>query len=138
MAEYEIFYEGNLSTRCVHLENQDVIFTDAPKDNQGEGKKFSPTDLLAAAWGSCIMTIMGIHARRLKVDLKGSKARVVKIMHTTPPRRVAKLEFYFECPHEVPMEIARQLEQGGAQCPVHLSLHPDIIEELHFTWGKNR
>lgn len=136
MAEYEIVYEGDLSTRCVNLDNHDVILTDAPKDNHGRGERFSPTDLLAVSWGSCIVTIMGIHARRLGVEIKGSKVRVKKIMQQTPVRRIAKLEFHFECPHEVPVDVARQLEQAGAQCPVHHSLHPDIIEVMDFTWGK--
>ena len=135
MLEYEIWYEGDLRTRCIHSENKAEILTDAPKDNQGQGALFSPTDLLAVSLGSCMLTIMGIQANRLKVDIKGTKVVVTKEMQVHPVRRIAKITASFYCPHSVDPLIAKQLQHAAEQCPVHKSLHPDIVQEFHYQWG---
>jgi putative redox protein len=133
--DYEIWYEGDLSTRCIHLGNGDVIVTDAPKDNQGKGERFSPTDLLAVSLGSCMLTIMGILARKLNVDLKGTKVVVSKQMQNQPVRKIAKITLSFYCPHPVGPLIAEKLQRAAETCPVHHSLHPDLIQEIHYHWG---
>jgi len=135
MVEYEVWYEGDLSTRCIHKDNGDVIFTDAPKDNQGKGERFSPTDLLAVSLASCMLTIMGILARKLNVDLKGTKVTVSKHMQTQPVRRIAKITLSFFCPNPIDPLIALQLQKAAESCPVHHSLHPDLIQDIHYQWG---
>jgi putative redox protein len=135
MAKIEIFYTGNLSTRCIHTENGAEIVTDAPKDNQGRGEMFSPTDLVAAALGSCVLTLMGIMANKLKVDISGAKADVEKEMSKDSPRRIVKISVKVSCPKDFSSEIKAQLEKAGGHCPVHHSLHPDISQQIHFSWG---
>lgn len=135
MTQIEITYEGNLKTRCVHLDSLEEITTDAPKDNGGEGELFSPTDLLAAALGSCVLTVMGLYAKRLNVDLKGAKIKVEKQMEQAPSRRIGKLTLAFTCPHAFPKETTEKLEKAALHCPVHASLHPDIAQEFTFQWG---
>lgn len=135
MGKIDIFYTGNLSTRCIHTENEAEIVTDAPKDNHGRGEMFSPTDLLAAALGSCVLTLVGIMANKLKVDISGTKAEVEKEMSKQPPRRIARITVNVSCPKDFPQEIKAQLEKAGAQCPVHHSLHPEMIQEIQFHWG---
>jgi len=137
MEGYDIWYEGSLATRCVHRENKDVIWTDAPKDNHGRGEKFSPTDLLAISLGSCILTIMGIQAERLKVDLSGTKASVTKEMAKTPPRRIAKITILVTCPRSFSSELTAQLEKAALHCPVHHSLHPEVVQDITFQWGSS-
>lgn len=137
MAKIAIFYTGNLSTRCVHRENQSEIITDAPKDNQGRGEMFSPTDLLATALGSCVLTLMGIMANNLKVDISGAKAEVDKEMAKQPPRRISKITVKVSCPKDFPLEIKKQLEKAGSYCPVHHSLHPEMVQEILFSWGSS-
>jgi putative redox protein len=135
MVHIDIWYEGELSTRCVHAQNGAEIVTDAPKDNQGLGRVFSPTDLFAASLGSCMLTLMGIAAKRLHVDLKGMRARVDKEMAASFFRRIGKLKVAFICPHAVSEEIAAKLVQAAETCPVHKSLHPDIVLEFTYRWG---
>ena len=135
MVQIEVKYEGNLSTRCIHLENRAEIVTDAPKDNHGRGEMFSPTDLLAVSLGSCLLTIMGIVAEKLKVDLSGSKALVTKEMSKDLPRRIVKIQVLFECPRQFSSEITQKLEVASKGCPVHHSLHPELKQEIIFTWG---
>lgn len=135
MAGIDIYYEGNLSTRCIHTENDAEIITDAPKDNHGRGAMFSPTDLIGVALGSCVITLMGIAANKLKVDISGTKAHVEKEMQAKPVRRVGKITVKVSCPHDFPKEIKTQIETAGAQCPVHHSLHPEILQEILFSWG---
>ena len=135
MAEIDITYEGDLSTRCVHTGSGSEIITDAPKDNQGLGRFFSPTDLVAAALGSCVLTLMGIAAKKLKVDIKGTTARVVKEMQSAPSRRIGLLKVEVRCPHAFSPEITEQLIRAGKGCPVHESLHPDTRQEFTFSWG---
>lgn len=135
MAQIDIVYEGELSTRCVHGENKAEIITDAPKDNQGLGRVFSPTDLLAASLGSCMLTLMGIAAKRLNVDIRGMRAAVVKEMATAPLRRIGKLRVAFTCPHRPSDEVIAKLVHAAETCPVHKSLHPDIVIECTYNWG---
>jgi len=135
MTTIDILYEGELRTRCTRRQGADVILTDAPVDNQGKGEHFSPTDLLAASLGSCVLTLMGIAAKRLKVDLSGMCLSVEKEMKLAPSRRIGKLILHVVCPRSFDREIIEQLEKAGHGCPVHHSLHPDIVQEMHFQWG---
>ncbi len=134
--EIEIEYLGNLETKCVHGENGSVVFTDAPKDNQGKGENFSPTDLFAASLGSCVLTIMGIYAKKIGVDITGTKIQVTKEMAKIPPRRIQHLKCVLTSPHFFTSDVAEKLQQAGEHCPVHLSLHPDITCEFIYHWGQ--
>lgn len=136
MTEIEIFYEGDLSTRCVNLENGEELFTDAPKDNQGKGRKFSPTDLLAVSLGSCVLTVMGIAAKKLGVDLTGTKVSVTKEMRSAPARMIGKIKIVLTSPHVYSPEITQRLERAAEGCPVHNSLHPETIQEFSYHWGQ--
>jgi putative redox protein len=98
MVEIHTEYEGGLRVRAIHGPSANTLCTDAPVDNHGLGESFSPTDLVATALGTCMLTVMGIYAERHQIDLRGTKAHVVKIMSATPPRRIARLEVRIECP----------------------------------------
>ncbi|MBI2743372.1 MAG: OsmC family protein [Chlamydiales bacterium] len=136
MTEVEIVYEGGLRTRCVHEESGEALRTDAPKDNQGKGEFFSPTDLIGVALGSCILTIMGIYAKRHNLDLTGTKVNVSKEMKSGP-RRIGKITLNFTSPHKFDAEVQKQLEKAATECPVHASLHPDLEQIVTFEWGKS-
>ena len=133
MATISIQYQGDLHCSAVHEPSGTTIQTDAPKDNQGRGAAFSPTDLVATALGSCMMTIMGIYARRLDIDLTGAGCEVTKHMSTSP-RRIGKLEVVFRMPRGIEQDVRTKLEKGALTCPVHHSLHPDIEVDLRFEW----
>jgi putative redox protein len=135
MTEINVFYEGQLRTRCVHRESGQELKTDAPKDNFGQGELFSPTDLVAAALGSCVLTLMGIMAHKLKVDVTGLRFSVSKEMASAPSRRIKRLQCEIYCPQTFEKEIQLRLEQTGRECPVHQSLHPEIIQAFNFHWG---
>ncbi len=134
MTKISVSYEGELRTKCVNSENHKVIYTDAPKDNQGKGELFSPTDLLAAALGSCVLTIMGIAARKNGVSLEGTIAQVEKFMEGHPQRRIGKVKIEVHGPR-ISTEMQKKLEQAAHLCPVAASLHPDVKQELIFKWG---
>jgi len=131
----DIFYDGDLHTRATHGPSGNVLETDAPKDNQGRGEAFSPTDLLATALGTCMLTIMGMVARREQIALEGSRVRVTKEMTPTPPRRVAKLTVTFDVPVLVTAEQRIKLQNAAHTCPVQRSLHPDIEVVTIFNWA---
>jgi len=135
MAEVDIWYEGDLTTRARHRETGVELLTDAPKDNQGKGRNFSPTDLVAVALGSCVLTLMGIQANRLKIDITGTKLSVSKEMAAMPARRIAKIKMLIICPRSFSPEIVERLKQAAENCPVHNSLHPDVIQEFVYQWG---
>ncbi len=135
MAKIVISYEGDLRTRCLHQAGSSVVMTDAPIDNHGQGEYFSPTDLLAISLGSCVLTLMGIVAKRLNVDLSGTTLAVEKEMKLVPHRMLGKLILHIRCPRGFDAGIIDQLEKAGRGCPVHHSLHPDIVQEMHFQWG---
>jgi putative redox protein len=134
VVEIRILYEGELHTRCVHGPSGSELETDAPKDNEGRGEAFSPTDLLATALGSCMLTVMGILARRKGWAIEGGRARVEKHMVTQPVRRIGKLVVEFDMP-AVPAEARTLLERAAHTCPVHQSLHPDVELDIRFRWA---
>jgi putative redox protein len=131
-----IVYEGNLRTVATHLQSQTVIETDAPVDNQGKGERFSPTDLVATALGNCMLTIMGIKARDMNIDLVNTRVEVEKIMKSEP-RRIGGINLTFSFPAELSLSDKERtiLERAAHTCPVIYSLHPDIQVNVVFHWA---
>lgn len=136
MVEIKIAYEGDLHCKAVHGPSGATLQTDAPRDNMGKGESFSPTDLLATSLGACMMTIMGIAARKHGVDLSGATVNVQKEMITTPVRRVGKLTVNIVIPVDIGPELRIALENAAHACPVHRSLHPDVQTPITFEWGR--
>lgn len=134
MVAIELEYQGELHCRAVHGPSGSELNTDAPKDNQGRGESFSPTDLVATALGSCMLTIMGMMARTLGIDLVGARATVEKEMTSEPPRRIARLAVKIHVPQQLSAENQAKLERAAHTCPVHKSLHPEIQIPIEFTW----
>jgi putative redox protein len=135
MVTIDLEYEGELHCRAVHGPSGTVLSTDAPKDNQGRGESFSPTDLVAAALGSCMLTVMGIMARTLDVDIAGATATVEKEMSPAPVRRIERLTVKIVVPQRVSEEDRQKLERAAHTCPVHKSLHPEVKVGVEFGWG---
>ena len=131
----EVRYEGELHTSASHGPSGASLETDAPKDNEGKGEAFSPTDLLATALGTCMLTVMGILARRKGWEMKGARVTVDKHMLADPVRRVGRLELRFEMPAGIPAEARKPLERAAHTCPVHQSLHPDVKVDTSFAWA---
>jgi uncharacterized OsmC-like protein len=134
MVEITATYEGELRTSATHGPSGTVIETDAPVDNQGRGERYSPTDLVATAMGTCMMTIMGIYAQRHDMDLTGTKVRIEKHMTEELPRRIARVvaEITVPLPEDHPRR--RAIEKAAVNCPVFLSLHPEIEKPVVFAW----
>ena len=130
----EVTYLGNLRTSCKHLKSGDVFVTDAPTDNNGLGKAFSPTDSIATALASCMFTIMGIKSRDLDIDLSNSKADINKVMESNP-RRISEIHIHFNMNVKLSAKDQTILEKAAMTCPVIYSIHPDIKKEIHFNWG---
>ncbi len=132
----EIIYKGNLRCEAIHLQSGNVIETDAPTDNQGKGERFSPTDLVATALGNCMMTIMGIKARDLNLNLEGTKISITKVM-AAEPRRISEIKGVVTFPAELMTDEKQRtiLEKAALTCPVFHSLHPDIKQDISFEWG---
>lgn len=135
MGEIVVYYEGNLSTRALDGESRAEILTDAPKSSQGLGRVFSPTDLVAVALASCCLTLMGIAANRLKVDIGKSRVIVTKQMQNHPTRRISLLHLEIFCPYTFSEEVISALIQAIETCPVKQSLHPEISQEFVYHWG---
>lgn len=129
----KVTYLGDLRTQCIHLKSGDSFITDAPTDNNGKGEAFSPTDIVATGLAACMITVMGIKARDLGVDMKGTTAEVTKIM-AADPRRISGIEVTLNFPFSVDDKIRIILERTANTCPVHYSLHPDIKKEIVFNW----
>jgi putative redox protein len=130
-----VVYEGNLRTVCTHLKSGSSIETDAPPDNQGKGERFSPSDLVATALGSCMLTIMGIKARDMEVDISGVKIEVEKIMKSDP-RRIGGINLTFHFPDTLKLDDKQRivLERAAHTCPVIHSINPDIEVKADFNW----
>ncbi|TDH26527.1 OsmC family peroxiredoxin [Segetibacter sp. 3557_3] len=132
----QVIYEGNLRTVATHLQSGTRIETDAPTDNQGKGERFSPTDLVATALGNCMMTVMGIKARDMDVDLSGTSIDITKIM-ASEPRRISGIKAFVHFPAGVKADEKTKaiLERTARTCPVFQSLHPDLEQDIQFEWA---
>ena len=129
----KITYLGDLRTSSVHLQSGTEILSDAPTDNNGKGEAFSPTDMVANALGSCMMTIMAIKSQDLNVDLVGSTIEITKVMNAEP-RRIGKIIVDIKMAVSASEKEQTILERAAMTCPVFLSLHPEIQKEISFGW----
>jgi putative redox protein len=135
MVKLCIEYLGNLRCEVTHPPSGQTFLTDAPLDNQGKGEAISPTDLCAAALGSCLATILGIEGRKLELDLTGVWIEVDKTMTRHPPRRIARLDCQLWFPRPLEANHQQQLRAALERCPVRESLHPDIEIHFQFHWA---
>lgn len=126
-------YLGTKKVHLVHEPSGEVLVTEAPKDNGGEGKSFSPTDLVAAAYGSCVMTTIAIVAERSGLSVEGMHMRVEKQMQSEP-RRIGNVPLTVHMPKALSEQDRQKLERAGLACPVHKSLHPDVKAEITFLY----
>lgn len=128
----EVIYKGELRTNCTHLKSGQQIITDAPVDNNGKGEAFSPTDLLATSLGTCMLTVMGIVAKRNAINIDGTKVEILKVMAENP-RRVAEIHAEMLFPKNSFSQKEKELlEHTAINCPVAKSLHPDIKQKTRF------
>ena len=135
MVSITFSYLGDLHCEATHGPSGTVIDTDAPKDNQGKGEAFSPTDLLATSLATCALTTMALVARRFDLDLTGATASIEKHMSAEAPRRVAALPLTLSIPVLPSDEAREQLEAAALGCPVMRSLHPEVVKPMTFHWG---
>lgn len=124
-------YLGQKRCEHTHTPSESKIQTDAPVDNNGKGETFSPTDLVATALGACMITVMGIYAEKNDMSIEGAKYEVTKKMKLTP-RMIAELEIKVSLPKALTSEQRTTLENIANNCPVKLSLHPDVKIPLSF------
>lgn len=134
MATVETTYIGDLRTENIHVQSGTKILTDAPTDNQGKGEAFSPTDLLAVALGTCMLTTIAIKTGKDGINIDGAKCSVTKVMSSTPPRRVAEIQIKLNFPQQYAEKEQKLLEEIALTCPVYLSLHPDTKKTVDFGW----
>jgi len=135
MATIRNEYLGDLRTRATHLKSGNALITDAPVDNQGKGEAFSPSDLVATALGSCMLTLMGIAARTHGIEIEGTKLETTKVMGTDP-RRIVRLDVSFTFPEGKSYSDKEKaiLEKAAVTCPVYYSLDPAIEKDIQFNW----
>ena len=129
----KVTYKGGLRTEARHIQSGNSIVTDAPVDNQGKGEAFSPTDLVATALASCMLTIMGIVAERNSIELKGTTAEVEKIMGTMP-RKISEIKIKILFNKNFDKKTKRKLESAALACPVSNSLNKNLEESINFIY----
>jgi putative redox protein len=133
MVKIETVYQGDKHSLITHGPSGAVLETDAPKDNNGRGESFSPTDLVAAALGSCMLTVMAISAEKDDIDMRGARSQVIKNMAANP-RRISSLSVEVEMPQTVPAAAREKLELIARTCPVAKSLSEHLNAPIVFTW----
>lgn len=134
MSTSKVVYLGNLRTENEHLKSGNKYITDAPVDNHGKGEAFSPTDTVATGLANCMITVMGIKAESMEVDLTGTTAAVTKHMASNP-RRISRIDVALTLPAGIDSKSQQILENTGRTCPVFQSLHPEIEKNITFDWG---
>lgn len=130
-----ILYEGEFRCSATHLQSGTVIETDAPTDNRGKGARFSPTDTVCVALGTCVITTMALKATDLNIELKGAEIKVTKFM-LPDPRRIGKITVDCQFPASLNIDEKNRiiLERTGNNCPVTKSLHPDLEMIITYNW----
>jgi len=129
----KVTYLGGLRTESEHLKSGDTFLTDAPTDNNGKGEAFSPTDTVATGLASCMLTVMGIKAESLDLDISNSTAEVTKTMASNP-RRISKIDIVMNMSAKVDEQTKSMLEKVANTCPVRHSLHPEIEKNIVYNW----
>lgn len=131
MSNITTIYKGELRTKATHKLSGKELTTDAPIDNNGKGEYFSPTDLVATALGSCMLTIMGIAAQNHNFNIDGTTVKTTKIMGSNP-RRIVEivLEFDFPNPSQYSEKDKKFIEVSTRECPVAKSVHSDIKQTI--------
>ena len=133
MVRIKAIYSGAKRCKAQHEPSETFLETDAPKDNQGLGESFSPTDLLATALGTCILTTIAIVAERDGVSVENAKMSVEKVM-SAAPRKVESLKTIIELPKSIPEDYRTKIEITGNNCPVKISLHPDVRIPIEYRY----
>lgn len=133
----KVTYLGELRTQCEHLQSKNTFITDAPVDNQGKGEAFSPTDTVATALASCMLTIIGIKARDLDLNVEGAFAEVTKTM-AADPRRISGIKVELSFPASYEEKQRKILERAAKTCPVLHSLHPEINLDISFHYADEK
>tara|TARA_B100001167_G_C16669248_1_gene256949 strand:+ start:109 stop:510 length:402 start_codon:yes stop_codon:yes gene_type:complete len=126
-----VYYSGELRTESTHLQSGETYITDAPTDNEGKGNAFSPTDLIATGLANCMLTIMGIIAKKQSLDIEGTKAEVTKIMGTEP-RMISEIRIDFFFPRSYDKDSKQLLQTSALNCPVAKSLANDLTQTINF------
>jgi putative redox protein len=134
MVQIDGIYQGGLRCQAVHGPSGTTLVTDAPVDNHGRGESFSPTDLVATALGTCVLTVMGIVAEREKINLAGMRITVQKEMSAEPPRRIARLATRIVMPKGLTDQQKIKLEKAALTCPVHQTLHGNVELPIEFVY----
>lgn len=132
----KVEYKENLRTVGVHLKSSTQIETDAPTDNNGNGERFSPTDLVATAFASCMMTLIGIAVQERSINIEGTVCEVEKVMAANP-RRISQINVKMILPKDETYSDKEKaiLEKAALTCPVHFSLHPDVEKNVEFVYN---
>ena len=130
----KIVYQNGLRTKATHIQSGTSILTDAPTDNKGKGEAFSPTDLVATALASCMLTIMGIKADEMNVSIEGTTAETEKIM-SSEPRRISQININIHTPISTDDKTKKILEKVALTCPVAKSLSADLVTKIKFSWN---
>ena len=135
MVMIDVTYQGELRTEARHQPSGSKLITDAPVDNHGKGEAFSPTDLVATALGSCMLTIMGSGAARHDWKIEGATASIEKTMSASPPRRIEKISVCLKIPAGSLDDAARHaLEKAAHACPVHATLGENVEMPVEILW----
>lgn len=133
MSTSKIIYKNNLRTEAQHIASGQKIITDAPLDNNGKGEAFSPTDLVATALASCMITIMAIAAEKNGINISETSASVKKVMGINP-RTISDIVIEIKMNKDLALKDRKRLEKAALACPVHKSLHPDMNKEITFSY----
>jgi len=135
MVEITASYQGELRVTATHGPSGDNLNTDAPVDNCGKGEAFSPTDLVATALGTCLLTILGIQANKHSIEIGEATVRIEKHMATEGTRRIARLPVELKVPGNVPEALRERILAALHSCPVHASLHSSIDAPIEVHWS---
>lgn len=138
MVQVDVTYLGGLRTEATHGPSGGTLLTDAPVDNCGRGELFSPTDLVGAALGTCVLTILGIYAQKHGLEVAGASASVTKEMTAVPVRRISRLTTRISVPLSPENAHRQAIERAILSCPVHASLSSDMEKPIKFVWDGER
>ena len=135
MVKISSIYKGQKNCQATHEPSQTKFETDAPKDNQGRGESFSPTDLMATALGTCILTTLAIQLEKEGLSFENSKISTEKVMTSEGPRRIKSLHTLLELPHSIPEKFRERISEIAWNCPVKKSLHPEIDARIEIRYS---
>jgi putative redox protein len=100
----------------------------------GNGEEFSPTNMVEAALGGCMLISMGTLAMRSNLDISGARIEVKISMTDKPRMRFGAINIFVAMPQGLSERDRKRLEGAAEHCPIKHSFAHDVPIAVEYVY----